>query len=58
MGGGVYCIPVGNDLDKLDSIQANENGELQHKSLHISELLAMNRLNQHQKDTLVNGMGI
>ena len=54
----MYYIPVGIDLDKLDSIQANENGELQHKSLHISELLAMNRLNQHQKNTLVNGMGI
>ena len=46
-GEGVHCIPVDNDLDNPDSVQTNENDELQHKSPGISELLAMTRLNQH-----------
>ena len=54
----MHCIPVVNDLDNPDSIQANENGELKQKSPDISKLSVMTHLNQHQNDTLVNGIGM
>ena len=56
--GEVHYILVENDLDNPDSIQTNENGELKHKSPDISELSSMTHLNQHQKDALVNEMGM
>ena len=57
-GKGVHCTLVDNDLDNPKSIQANENGELKHKRPEISELSSMTHLNQHQKDALVNRMGM
>ena len=57
-GKGVHCTLVDNDLDNPKSIQANENGELKHKSPDILELSAMTHLNQNKKDDLENGMRV
>ena len=54
----MHCIPVVNDLDNPESIKENENGELKQKSPDISKLSVMTHLNQHQKNTLVNGIGM
>ena len=55
-GEGVHCIPVDNDLYNLDPIQADENSELKAKSPDIPKPSAMTHLDQHQKDSLVNGL--
>ena len=58
-GQRVYHILVDNHLDNPDLIQANDNGDLQHKSLVISyKLLIMTYLSQHQKDDLIHLMRI
>ena len=54
----MHCIPVVNDLDNPDLVQANENGEVKQKSPDISKSSVMTHLNQHHKDTLVNGIGM
>ena len=35
-GGGVHCIPVDIDLDKSDTIRAENDGKLKHQQPNIS----------------------